>query len=82
MQRFNCGPRAVDRYVGNNGDNVHVDKKELARLADDGLNQTLEDSGYSTRECEDWAIYFRPVKYNNGEANVMACNVSEEKTLL
>jgi hypothetical protein len=32
--------------------------------------------------CEDWTVYFRPVKYNNGEANAMASEVSKAKTVL
>jgi len=38
--------------------------------------------GHSTRECEDWSVYFRPVKYNNGEANATASEVSEAKTIV
>jgi hypothetical protein len=42
----------------------------------------LEDGGHSSRECEDWTVYFRRVKYDNWEANATACNVSEAKTAL
>jgi hypothetical protein len=44
--------------------------------------QPLEDIGYSTRECEDWRVYFRPVKYDDGEANAMAGDVCKAKTVL
>jgi hypothetical protein len=42
----------------------------------------VENWGHSTRQCEDWTVYFRPVKYDTGEANAMASEVSEVKTLL
>jgi hypothetical protein len=32
------------------------------------------------RECEDWTLYFRHVKYDNGEANATASDVSDAKT--
>jgi len=50
--------------------------------ADDGSKQNVEDRGHCTRECEDWTVYFRHVKYDNGEANATASNVSEAKTIL
>jgi hypothetical protein len=31
---------------------------------------------------EDWTVYFRYVKYNNGEANATASDVYEAKTVL
>jgi hypothetical protein len=42
----------------------------------------VEDWGHSTRECEDWPEYLRHVKYNNGEANAMASDVTKGKTVL
>jgi len=42
----------------------------------------VEDREQSTRECEDCTVYFRPVKYDNGEANATASDVSEAKTVL
>jgi hypothetical protein len=42
----------------------------------------LADWGYSTRECEDWTVYLRPVKYDNGEANATASDVWQAKTVL
>jgi hypothetical protein len=50
--------------------------------ADDGSTQNLEDWVHSTRECEGWTAYFRPVTYDNCKTNATASNVSEAKTLL
>ena len=69
-----------DRYEGKDGDNA--DEEKAASQADGGSTQNVEDWGHSTRECEDWTVYFRPVKYDNGEANAMASDVSEAKTVL
>jgi hypothetical protein len=44
--------------------------------------QNVEDWGHSSRECEDWNVYFRHVKYDNGEVHAMARAVSESKTVL
>ena len=44
--------------------------------------QNVEDGGHSSRECEDWTIKFRHVKYDNGEADVTASNVFEVKAVL
>jgi hypothetical protein len=44
--------------------------------------QTLEGGGYSTMEGEDSTVNFRPVKYDNGDANVIVSNVCEAKTVL
>ena len=64
------------------GDDADADEEEEPSPADDGSTQNVEDWGHSTRECEDWTVYFRPVKYDNGEANAMASDVSEAKTVL
>ena len=37
---------------------------------------------HRTRQCEDWTVYFRPVKYDNGKANATASEVSKAKTVL
>jgi hypothetical protein len=50
--------------------------------ADDGLAQNLNTWGPSTRVCEAWTVYNRRVKYNNGEANAMASDISTAKTVL
>jgi len=78
--RFDLGTSDVDGYVGKVGDggnDADADEEEVASEADDGLTQTLEDWGYSTRQCENWTVYLRSVKYNNGEVNAMANDVSE-----
>jgi len=64
------------------GDDADADEEEEASLADNGSTQNVEDWGHSTRECEDWTVYIRPVKYDNGEANATASDVSEAKTVL
>jgi len=60
--RFNLGPSDVDVYDGEDGEDVDADEVEEASQADDGPTQNVEDWGHSTRECEDWTVYFRPVK--------------------
>jgi len=72
----------VDGYECEDGDDADTDKEEEALPADDGSMQNVEDWGHSTRECDDWTVYFRHVKYDNGEANATASNVSEAKTVL
>jgi hypothetical protein len=42
----------------------------------------VEHWGHSTRECEDWTVYFRDVKYDNGGANATASDVWEANTVL
>jgi hypothetical protein len=42
----------------------------------------MDDCGHSTRVCEDWTVDFRPVIYDNGEANATTGDVSEAKTVL
>jgi len=64
------------------GDDADADEEEEPSPANDESTQNVEDWGHSTRECEDWTVYFRPVKYDNGEANAMASDVSEAKTVL
>jgi len=72
----------ADGYEGEDGDDADADVEEDALQADDGSTQNVEDWGHSTRECEDWTVYFRHVKYDNGEANPTASYVSEAKTVL
>jgi len=69
----------VDGYECNDAD---ADEEEYASQVDDGSTQNVEYWGHSTRECKDWTVYFRHVKYDNGEANATANDVSEAKTLL
>jgi hypothetical protein len=68
---------------------VDADEEAYASPVDDGSTQNVEDSGHSTRECEDWTAYFGPVRYDNGkvkydncETNAIASEVSEAKTAL
>jgi hypothetical protein len=58
--RFDLGTRDVDGYEGEDGDDP--DEEEEASQAHDGSTQYVEDWGHSTRECEDWTVYFRHVK--------------------
>jgi len=82
LERFDLGTSDVDWYEGDDGDDADVDEEEEALLAGDGSTQNVEDWGHSTRDCEDWTVYFKPVKYDNGEANATASHVSESKTVL
>jgi len=82
MWRTELRPSDVDGYEDEDGNDVDADEEEEASPADDGSTQNVEDWGHSTRQCEDWTVYFRPVKYNNGEANATASEVSEAKTVL
>jgi hypothetical protein len=62
LERFVLGTRDVNMYEGDDGDDVDEDEEEEASQANDGSTQNVEDSGTSTREYEDWAVYFRHVK--------------------
>ena len=78
---FDLGTNDLDRYEGEDGNDADVDEEEEVSQADDRLTQNVEDWEHSTRECEDWTVYFRPVKYNDGEANATASDVSEVTTV-
>jgi len=82
LERFDLGTSDVDGYEGEDGDDADADEEEEASQADDGSTQNVEDWGHSTSECEDWTVYFRHVKYDNGGANAMASDVCEAKTVL
>jgi len=82
LMRFELGTTDADGYEGKNGNDADADEEEEASQADDESTRNVEDWRYSTTECEDWTVYFRPIKSNNGEANAMATNVSEAKTEL
>ena len=82
LERFDLGTSEVDWYEGKDDDNVDADEEAEALQADDVSMQNVEDWGHSTRECEDWTVYFRPVQYEYGKANAMASDVSEVKTVL
>jgi hypothetical protein len=79
---FDFGTGHVDGYGGKDSHDADADEEEEASQADDGSTQNMEDCGHSTRQGEDWTVYFRYVKYDNGEANAMASNVSEATTVL
>jgi hypothetical protein len=68
--------------MGTVGDNVHLNKQEQESQANDGSTENLDDWGYSTIQGEDWSVYFGQIKYHNGEANALASNVSQPKTVL
>ena len=80
--RFDLWTSDVDGYECENGADADADEEEEASQADDGSKWNVEDWGHNTRECEDWTVYFRHVKYNNGEANATASDVSEAKTIV
>jgi len=80
LERFDLGTSDVDGYEGKDGSDA--DEEEEASHADDGSTHNVEDSGHSTRECEDWTVYFRHVTYGNCEENATASDVSEAKTVL
>jgi hypothetical protein len=71
----------VDWYEWGDGGDADTDEEAEALHAHDGSTQNLEVCKYSTSECEDWTVYYRPVKFDYGEANAMASNVSEVKTI-
>ena len=81
MWRTDLGTSGVNRYEWKDCDNAGTDAEAEASQADDGSMQNVEDWGRSTRGCEDWTVYFRHVKYGNGEANATASNISEAKTI-
>ena len=82
QSRFDEGTSDVDRYECEDGDDADMDEEEEAMQADDGLMQNVEDWGHSTRECEEWTVYFKLVKYDNGKANATASDVSKAMTVL
>jgi len=62
LEIVDLGTSDVDRYEGNDGNDADADEEEEASQADDRSTQNVEDWGHSTIECEDWTVYFRPVK--------------------
>ena len=82
VERSDLGTGDVDGYKGDDGDDADGDEVDEASQANAGSTQNVKDWGHSTRECEDWAVYFRPVKYDNVEANATASDVSEAKSVL
>jgi len=82
LERFSLGTSDVDGYEGEDGDDADADEDEEASQAYAGSTRDVEDWGHSTRACEDWTVYFRHVKYDNGGANATASDVSEAKNVL
>jgi hypothetical protein len=80
--RFDFWTRDVDGNEWEDDNDVHTVEEEEASEADDGSPQNVEDWGHSTWDSEDWTIYFRQLKYHNGNANATASNVSEVQTVL
>jgi hypothetical protein len=60
---------------------VDADEYKEASQADDGTSQNVEEGEHSTGECEDWIVYFKPVKYDNSEANAMNSDVFKVNTV-
>jgi len=82
LTRFDLWTSNLERYMGDDGNEADADEEEEAFEANDVSMHNVEDWEQSTRECEDWTLYFRPVKYNNGKANAIASYVSEAKIVL
>ena len=68
-------------YEGKDGDHADADEEEAASQDEDGSMQKLEAWEHSTRECDEWTVYFRPVQYTNGEANAMASDAFKANTV-
>ena len=60
IERFELGTHDVVGYEGDEGEQADADEEKQASTADDGSTQNVEDWGYSTRECENWTVYYRP----------------------
>jgi len=82
LERLDLGTTDVDAYKGNTGDDADAHEDEHASQADDESTQNLEDWGHSMWQRKGWTVYFRPVKYDNGEANEGASNVSKATSVL
>jgi len=82
LERFDLGTIDTDGYECKDDDDADADEEEDASQADNGSTQNVEGRGPSTRECEDWTVYFIIVKYDNCEANAKASDVSEAKHVL
>ena len=80
--RFHLGITDDDGYDGEDGNDADMDEEKEVLQADDGSTRNVVDWRHSTRECEDWAVYCTHVKYDNGEANAIASDVSEAKSVL
>jgi len=79
LNMFNLKTSDVHGYEGDNGDSAEANDEEGGLQAEDGSTENVEDCWHSTRECEDWTVYFRSAKYDNGETNATTSNVSEAR---
>ena len=75
-------PIVLESVKIGHGDDADVDEEEEASLADDGSTRNVEDWGHSIRQCQNWTVYFRPVKNDNDKANATSSDVSEANTVL
>jgi len=82
LDRFDQGTSDVDGDEGDDGADADADVKDEESQTDDGLTKSSEYCGYSPRECDDWTVYIRSVKPDNGKADAMSWDVCEMKTLL
>jgi len=78
--RLDDGTSDVDGEEGKDCDDADADEEEEASQVDDGLTQNVQDKGHTDRGCEDWTVYLRPVKYDNGDANAMVNDASQVNT--
>jgi len=81
LKRFDLGTNEVKQNQGGDAYNDYADEEEDAARTDAGSTQIVEEWGHSTRDREDSKVYYRPVKCDNGEANVMACDGPDMKTV-
>jgi hypothetical protein len=84
-----CATSDVNGYEGDIGDDADSDEVEDKPQTDDRFMQISQhwghrtsDWGHGSKEFNNWTVYFRPVRYDNGKANAMASNVSEAKSVL
>jgi hypothetical protein len=66
--------------IGHDED-ADADKETKSSKADNGSAQNVEDRRHSTRECEEWKVYFRHVRYNNSAAKATGSYESEVQTV-
>jgi len=80
LERFDLRTSDINGNEGEDVDDVDADEEEEGSQADDGSTQNEEDWGQSTRQCDDWTVYFGPDKYDNANPDATASDVSEAKT--
>jgi len=82
LWRFDWGTSDLEWYEDDNSEDGDVDEVQNQLPADDWSTQNVKDWVHCTRECEHWTVYFKLVKYNNGEANAMASHVSKAQSIV